>query len=100
MKRLTSSAIPAQSILGMTSQKKNVYFQALPKLALPPPHPNSGNLVLFFPDVKNNVLRIWQKKVQMMMMMVEMIIIMAMDNNIDEIDDKNDQKHTNIITFE
>ena len=28
--------------------KKNVYFRALPKLALPPPPLNSGNLVLFF----------------------------------------------------
>ena len=33
--------------------KKDANFWALPKLAKPPPPPpNSGNLVLFFPDVK------------------------------------------------
>ena len=40
--------------LGNTSQEKNVLFQALPKLPLPPP-PNSGKLYNFFWTSKNDV---------------------------------------------
>ena len=35
---------------------KNVFFLALPKLPLPPPSPQFGQLVQLFLDVKNNVL--------------------------------------------
>ena len=41
---------------------ENVYFRALPKLALPPPSPQFGQLGPPFSDVKNDVLRVWQKK--------------------------------------
>ena len=38
--------------------KKNVFFRALPELPKPPHDPNSGNLVLFFPDVKIQYLKV------------------------------------------
>ena len=44
---------------GRDPMKKNVFFRALPELPKPPPHdPNSGNLVLFFPDVKIQDLKV------------------------------------------
>ena len=33
---------------GTPPEKKNVFFWALPELPLPPPHPLSGNLYIFF----------------------------------------------------
>ena len=44
--------------------KKVANFRALPKLANPPPPPNSGNLVLFFPDVKTTFYAYDRKKYQ------------------------------------
>ena len=85
---------------GRPPKKKNVYFRALPKLALPPPTPpNSGNLVLFFRTSKTTYCAYdrksidddddgWNHDYD------------GDDDNIDAIDDKNDQKHTNIMTFE
>ena len=44
---------------GRDPLKKNVFFRALPELPKPPPpDPNSGNLVLFFPDVKIQDLKV------------------------------------------
>ena len=41
---------------GSPPEKKNVFFWALPKLPLPPPSPQFGQLVPLFLDVKNDVL--------------------------------------------
>ena len=49
----------------------------MPKLANPPP-PNSGNLVLFFPDVKTTFYAYDGKKVPMMIMITAMIIMIVM----------------------
>ena len=44
---------------GRDPLKKNVFFRALPELPNPPPpDPNLGNLVLFFPDVKIQDLKV------------------------------------------
>ena len=48
--------------LGPIFQKKNVFFRALPKLALPSPQFRQLGLGPLFSDVKNDVLRVWQKK--------------------------------------
>ena len=44
MKRLTSSAIPAQSILGMTSQKKECLLSGIAQISSPTPSPQFGQL--------------------------------------------------------
>ena len=54
---LKESAIKGTD-LGKTSMKKNVFFRALPESPNPPPDPNSGNLVLFFSDVKIQDLKV------------------------------------------
>ena len=41
---------------GSPPGKKNVFFWALPKLPLPPPSPQFGQLVPLFLDVKNDIL--------------------------------------------
>ena len=43
-----------------------------------PPPPNSGNLVLFFPDVKTTFYAYDRKKVPMMIMIIAMIIMIVM----------------------
>ena len=48
----------------------------MPELANPPP-PNSGNLVLFFPDVKTTFYAYDRKKVPMMIMIIAMIIMIV-----------------------
>ena len=54
--------------------KKVANFRALPKLAekrkKKNPPPNSGNLVLFFPDVKTTFYAYDRKKVPMMIMII------------------------------
>ena len=57
--------------------KKVANFRALPELAKPPP-PNSGNLVLFFPDVKTTFYAYARKKVPMMIMIIAMIVMIVM----------------------
>ena len=56
--------------------KKVANFRALPELANPPP--NSGNLVLFFPDVKTTFYAYDRKKVPMMIMIIAMIVMIVM----------------------
>ena len=57
---------------GRPPTKKNVYFRALLELTLPPPHSlQFGQLGPLFSDVKNNVLRVLQKKVPAMTTMVK-----------------------------
>ena len=56
--------------------KKVANFRALPELAKPPP--NSGNLVLFFPDVKTAFYAYDRRKVLMMIMIIAMIIVIVM----------------------
>ena len=59
--------------------KKVVNFWALPELAKPPPlPPKSGNLVLFFPDIKTTFKAYDRKKVPMMIMIIAMIIMIVM----------------------
>ena len=58
--------------------KKVANFRALPKLANPPPPLNSGNLVLFFPDVKTTFYAYDRKKVPMMIMIIDMITMIVM----------------------
>ena len=53
---------------------KNFSIRALPELPKPPP-PNSGNFTDFFPANKNDVLRVWRKKILMMIIIVAMIIL-------------------------
>ena len=55
--------------------KKNVFFQALPKLPLPPPPPNSGNLYQYFWTSKTTFQRILQNPVTMIMTMMGVIIV-------------------------
>ena len=57
--------------------KKIANFRALPELAKPPPTPNSGNLVLFFPDVKTTFYAYDREKVPMMIMIIAMIILIV-----------------------
>ena len=52
--------------------QKVTKFRALPKF------PNSGNLVLFFPDVKTTFYAYDRKKVPMMIMIIAMIIMIVM----------------------
>ena len=54
---------------GRPPTKTNVYFRALPELALPPPH-NSGNLVLFF-QMSKTTYYVLQKKVPTMTTMIK-----------------------------
>ena len=42
-------------LLGNSSHKKINFFRALPKLPLPPPSPQFGQVVQLFLDVKNDV---------------------------------------------
>ena len=81
--------------------KKVANFRALPKLAKPhPPPPNSGNLVLFFPDVKTTFYAYDRKKVPMMIMIIAMIIMIVMMVILMIMMKKLQKKHTNIMTFQ
>ena len=50
--------------MGRPPIKKNVYFRALPKLALPPPPLLSGNLVLLFRTSKTTFYAYYGKRYQ------------------------------------
>ena len=55
----TTRVLKAQRHKGRPQWKKNVLFRALPEsLKPPPPDPNSGNLVLFFLEVKIQDLKV------------------------------------------
>ena len=53
-----------------------VFFHAWPELAtsLPPTSPRFGQLNNLFSDVNFNIMRIWQNKVSIMIMIIEMIL--------------------------
>ena len=84
------------TLLGTISHKKNVYFRALPKLALPPLRATWSSL--------------FGRQIQRFACMTEKSTDDDDDgwndnyygdvDNINEIDDKNYQKHTNIMTLE
>ena len=84
---------------GRYHKRMHVFFRALPELAKkpPPPPPNSGNFVIFFSGRQNDVLRVWQKKIPLIIIMVFNDNYISNDGNFDDNDDK---KHTNIISFE
>ena len=66
------------SVPGTHPGYNNFSFLHCPNYLSPTPHPNSGNLVFFFPDL-------WRNKVLMMIMMVAMvdmvIMIMVLQKN-------------------
>ena len=72
-----------------------VFFRSLPELAKPSP-PNSGNLVIFFPDVKRRFARMTEKSI----IDYNNGCNENYDSNDGNFDDIDDKKHTNIISFE
>ena len=61
--------------LGKTSAEKSRLLLGIARISETSP-PNSGNLVLFFPDIKTMFYAYDRKKVPMMIMLIAMIIIM------------------------
>ena len=58
--------------------RKKLFFRALPESPKPPPSsPQFGQLGPLFSDVKNNVLRVWQKTFPMLIMMVIPVVDLA-----------------------
>ena len=64
-------------LLGKTSAEKSRKLSGIARTSETPP-PNSGNLVLFFPDVKTAFYAHDRRKVLMMIMIIAMIIVMIM----------------------
>ena len=64
-------------LLGKTSVEKSRLLSGIAQISKPPPPPNSGNLVLFFPDVKMTFYANDRKKVAMMIMIVAMTIMIV-----------------------
>ena len=73
----------------------------MPELAKPLlPPPNSGNLVLFFPDVKTTFYAYDREKVPMMIMIIAMIILIVMMVILMIMMKKMTKNLTNIMTFQ
>ena len=64
--------------LGKGSVEKSRLLSGIARISETPPPPNSGNLVLFFPDVKTTFYAYDRKKVPMMIMIIAMIIMIVM----------------------
>ena len=64
------------NLLGKGSVEKSGSLSGIDRFSNPPP-PNSGNLVLFFPDVTKTFYAYDRKKVPMMIMMIAMIIMIV-----------------------
>ena len=79
--------------------KKGPKNLGIGKPPLPPP-PNSGNLVLFFPDVKTTFYAYDREKVPMMIMIIAMIILIVMMVILMIMMKKMTKNLTNIMTFQ
>ena len=77
--------------------KKNFSIRALPEL--PKPHPQFGQLYRLFPADKNDVLRVWRKKILMMIIIAAMIILIKILVILMIMMTKNTEKPTNIVNF-
>ena len=78
--------------LGKTSYKKECLLSGIAQISSPPPSPQFGQLGPPFSDVKNNVLRVWQKKKTDDVDDGWNDNYDGDDDNVDEIDEKNYQK--------
>ena len=64
-----------------------------------PPTPQFGQLYRLFPADKNDVLRVWQKKILMMIIIVAMIILIKILVILMIMMTKITEKPTNIVNF-
>ena len=85
---------------GRHQNKKHTSIRALPELPKPsPPTPQFGQLYRLYPADKNDVLRVWRKKILMMIIIVAMIILIKILVILMIMMTKNTEKPTNIVNF-